>query len=354
MTGFSGIVRARAPLRLGLAGGGTDVSPYCDLYGGAVLNVTISLYAYATIAPSPDGRVRFVATDLGADEVHEANSMYAVESGLQLHRGVYNRIVADFNQGRPLPLTLTTSVDSPLGSGLGSSSALTVAMVEAFRGLLELPLGDYDVAHLAFRIERLDVGMNGGRQDQYAATFGGVNFIEFAANDRVIVNPLSLRATVLHELESSTILFFTGASRKSSQIIDRQAAGVRGQNPKSIEAMHQLKREALELKAALLRGEFREFTDIYRRSWEAKKATAPEVTTAEIDRIYEMMIMSAGALGGKVSGAGGGGSMIFFVDPARRSEAIAALEATQGQVIRCGFVSHGATSWRIDSAGRQT
>ncbi len=344
-----GIVRGRAPLRLGLAGGGTDVSPYCDLYGGAVLNVTISLYAYATIMPSPDGRVRFIATDVGIEETHELADSYPVDAGLQLHRGVYNRIIRDFHGGKPLPLTLSTSVDSPLGSGLGSSSALTVAMVEAFRGLLDLPLGEYDVAHLAFRIERIDVSMNGGRQDQYAATFGGVNFIEFAANDRVIVNPLSLRPAVLHELESSTVLFYTGASRKSSQIIDKQAAGVRDKNQKSIEAMHQLKREALELKAALLRGELREFAEIYRRSWDAKKATAAEVTNQAIDEIYETII-KAGALGGKVSGAGGGGSMIFFVDPTKRSRIVAMLNEMNGHVIGCGFTNIGATNWTTDLA----
>lgn len=340
-------MRGRAPLRLGLAGGGTDVSPYCDLYGGAVLNVTISLYAYATILPSPDGRVRFIATDVGMDETHELSDAYPVDTGLQLHRAVYNRIIRDFHGGKPLPLTLSTSVDSPLGSGLGSSSALTVAMVEAFRGLLGLPLGEYDVAHLAFCIERIDAGMNGGRQDQYAATFGGVNFIEFAANDRVIVNPLSLRPAVLHELESSTVLFYTGASRKSSQIIDKQAAGVRDKNEKSIEAMHQLKREALELKAALLRGELREFAEIYRRSWDAKKATAAEVTNQQIDGIYDAMI-KAGALGGKVSGAGGGGSMIFFVDPTKRSRIVAMLNEMNGQVIGCGFTFTGATNWTTE------
>jgi len=338
------IVRGRAPLRLGLAGGGTDVSPYCDLYGGAVLNVTISLYAYATIMPSPDGRVRFIATDVGIEETHELSDRYPVDTGLQLHRGVYNRIIRDFHGGKPLALTLSTSVDSPLGSGLGSSSALTVAMVEAFSGLLQLPLGEYDVAHLAFSIERIDVGMNGGRQDQYAATFGGVNFIEFAANDRVIVNPLSLRPAVLNELESSTVLFYTGASRKSSEIIDKQSSGIRDKNEKSIEAMHQLKREALELKAALLRGELQEFAEIYRRSWEAKKATAPEVTNRQIEEIYEAML-KAGALGGKVSGAGGGGCMIFLVDPTRRSRMIEKLNELGGRVIGCGFTTTGATSW---------
>jgi len=339
-------VRGRAPLRIGLAGGGTDVSPYCDDYGGAVLNATISLYAYATILPSPDGKVRFIANDMRRSETLEAATTYPTADGLRLHRGVYNRVVRDFGGGEPMPLTLVTSVDSPFGSGLGSSSALTVAMVEAFRGCLSLPLGEYDVAHLAFSIERADVGLNGGRQDQYAATFGGVNFIEFAANDRVIVNPLPLRPSTLIELESSTLLYFTGVSRSSAEIIDNQAAAIRAKSKPSLEAMHQLKREALELKAALLRGELHEIVDIFRRSWEAKKATAPGITTALIDEIYEATL-AAGALAGKVSGAGGGGFMMFFVDPVDRDRVVATLEGMGGHVTRCAFTDKGATSWAI-------
>jgi D-glycero-alpha-D-manno-heptose-7-phosphate kinase len=329
-----------------LAGGGTDVSPYCDLYGGAVLNLTVSLYAYSTISPSPDGLTRFIAADVGTTETHEPLPSYSTEEGLKLHRGVYNRVVRDFASGKPLALTIATSVDSPLGSGLGSSSALTVAMVQSFRALLDLPLGNYDVAHLAFCIERLDVGLNGGRQDQYAATFGGVNFIEFAAGDRVIVNPLSLEPSVLHELESSTILFYTGASRKSAEIIDQQAAAIRRSDPAALEAMHQLKREALELKAALIRGELENFTEIYRRSWEAKKATASNVVTPQVNEIYQRML-EFGVRAAKVSGAGGGGSMLFFVDPAKRSQAVELLNTMGGRVIPIGFTSGGATGWRV-------
>ena len=279
------IFRGRAPLRIGLAGGGTDVSPYCDEYGGAVLNVTIGAYAYATILPSPDGQVRFIATDVGSEEVLPLASTYDVGSGLRLHRGVYNRIMADFNAGKPAPLTVVTSVDSPFGSGLGSSSALTVALVEAFRAMFKLPLGEYDIAHLAFRVERIDVGLSGGRQDQYAATFGGMNFIEFAANDRVIVNPLPVRTMILNELESSTILYFTGASRSSAEIIEKQVAAMRAKSDKPLEALHQLKREALELKAALLRGELADVAEIFQRSWDAKKATAAGITNSHIEEV---------------------------------------------------------------------
>ena len=183
-------VRARVPLRLGLAGGGTDLSPYCDEFGGAVLNLTIDRYAYATIEPSPDGMVHFVAPDMNTTETFAPELASIRTSKLPLHAGVMSRMLKDWGGGVVPAVRVTSFVDAPPGSGLGSSSALVVALVEAFRELYAAPLGPYDVAHLAFEIERIDLALAGGRQDQYAATFGGVNFIEFHANDRVIVNPL--------------------------------------------------------------------------------------------------------------------------------------------------------------------
>jgi len=183
-------IRSRAPLRLGLAGGGTDVSPYSDEFGGAILNVTIDRYAFAFIEGSADWKVRFIAADLGIEECLPLDMDAIANARLRLHSAVYRRMIQEFGGGRPLAITIRTSVDAPAGSGLGSSSALVVALVEAFRAVLELPLGPYEVAHLAYEIERVDLNLAGGKQDQYAAAFGGINFIEFMANDRVIVNPL--------------------------------------------------------------------------------------------------------------------------------------------------------------------
>src|SRR5262245_37150853 len=291
------IVRARAPLRLGFGGGGSDLSPYCDEHGGYVLNATIDKYAYAIVEPRSDADVRLVATDQTATWQGPAEAPIAASGALELHRGVYERIVREFNAGRPLPLTLTTMADVPPGSGLGSSSTLVVAMVKAFVELLNLPLGEYDIAHLAFEIERRDVGMSGGRQDQYAATFGGVNFMEFYAHDRVVVNPLRVKSWIISELEASTILFYSGVSRSSAAIIDEQIENLSaGTNAGAIEAMHHVKAEAVHMKESLLRGEIGKFIDAINASWASKKRTARGISTNFIEAVYARAVR-AGARG---------------------------------------------------------
>ena len=242
------IIRARVPLRLGLAGGGTDLSPYCDQFGGAVLNLTIDRYAYATIEPSCDELVHFIAPDMNVTETWIPDLAAIQSSNLPLHAGVMTRMLKEFGGGVVPAIRVTSFVDAPPVSGLGSSSALVVALVEAFRALFAAPLGPYDVAHLAFEIERIDLALAGGRQDQYAATFGGVNFIEFRANDRVIVNPLRVAPGVLNELEISLITCFSGVNRRSDEIIAEQRRRmIAGVDP-AIEALHQLKRNAIEMK----------------------------------------------------------------------------------------------------------
>lgn len=342
----AGAVRARAPLRLGLAGGGTDVSPYCDEHGGQVLNATIDLYAYTTLATRTDARVVLRASDLQQEVSLPATGELPADRMLALHRGVYNRIVRDFRGGRPLALTMSTYSDAPAGSGLGSSSTLVVSMVKAFVELLNLPLGEYEIAHLAYEIERIDLGLQGGKQDQYAAAFGGVNFIEFFAGDRVLVNPLRVKNWILSELESSLLLFYTGVSRESAAIIVEQSENLRTGRHRTLEAMHALKREAVAMKEAVLRGDFESFVHSMDVSWQSKKAAASAIANARIDAIHDAA-REAGALAGKVSGAGGGGFMMFFVDPERRMEVVRRLSAFEGRVVNCHFTKTGTQGWRL-------
>ncbi len=338
------VFRSRAPLRLGLAGGASDVSPFCDRYGGYVLNATIDAYAYCHLMPAVRECVRFTSVDREECFEAEAAAQLSNEGALPLHRAVHNRIVRNFNRGEPLSVHLTTTSDAPVGSGLGASSTLVVAMIRAYAEWLKLPLGEYDVAQLAFSIEREDAGMLGGRQDQYAATFGGFNFMEFYADNRVIVNPLRIRENILRELESSIVLYYSGVSRASADVIRDQAGRVTALDPEAIAATQELKQDALLMKEALLKGNVREMACVLGRSWEAKKKLAKSISNQAIDEAYEAA-MQAGAYSGRISGAGGGGFIIFMADPVRKYEVIRALRLCGGCILPFHFSDCGAHAW---------
>ena len=340
------IIRARAPLRLGLAGGGTDVSPYCDEHGGYVLNATIDRYAYAVIKTLDEPVVRFVATDQQTEKVKAVDEPLLLNGKLDLHKAVYNHMIQHYNGGKPISMELSTFCDAPVGSGLGSSSTLVVVMIRAFSELLNLPLDDYTIAHLAFKIERVDCGLQGGRQDQYSATFGGFNFMEFYADERAVINPLRVKNWIICELEASLLLFYTGVSRESAKIIADQSSNVKSGLVDAVEAMHGIKNEALTMKECILRGDFDGIVASMRKGWESKKRSATTVSNLHIDEIYNAAI-NAGALAGKVSGAGGGGFMMLFVPPEKRMDVVRALEGFNGQVSNCHFTKHGTQAWKI-------
>ncbi len=339
------IYRSKAPLRIGLAGGGTDVSPYSDQYGGAILNATISLSAYASIELSTDNKIIVEALDRKEQEVFDLATTLPINGKLDLLKGVYNRVQRDF----PFTTTgfrLSTFVDAPAGSGLGTSSTLVVAILGAFVEMLKLPLGDYDIAHLAYEIEREDLQLAGGKQDQYAATFGGVNFMEFYEANRVIVNPLRIRPEYLHELENNLVLYFTATSRESAGIIKEQVKNVNSKNEKSIEAMHQLKEQSKTMKEALLKGKLNEIGEILDFGFQQKRQMAANISNNTIEEIYTAA-KAAGATGGKISGAGGGGFMIFYCPNNTRYAVIEKLNTFGGEVKNYSFTKYGLTTWTV-------
>ena len=341
------LCRSKAPFRLGIAGGGTDVSPYADLYGGAILNVTINRFAHATLHPTDDGRVRFRHINDGLEAEFAAAPRLEPARGLELQCGVYNAVVSRFCGGKPLSLELTTQMDVPSGSGLGTSSTLVVAIVGAFVEWLHLPLGRYDIARLAYDIERIDLAMAGGRQDQYAATFGGVNFMEFKDGERVVVNPLSLPGPLLEEWAMNTVLLYTDKRRESARIIEEQVANVRENRTDSVEAMHRVKQEAFRIKNCLLGGDLDAIGDALNVSWFNKKKMARDISNDFIDRIYDTAI-AAGSTGGKISGAGGGGFMFFHCPGNTRYAVVEALRKLGiGQVYDFEFCKEGLTTWTV-------
>ena len=339
------IYRSKAPLRLGLAGGGTDVSPYCDEFGGYVLNVTIDMYAYCTIIPRTDGKIVFCATDREERFEADATTELLIDKVLPLHKGLYNRIVRDYNNGKPLSFEMTTYSDAPAGSGLGSSSTMMVAMIKCYMEWLNLPLGEYDMASLAYQVERIDLGLSGGKQDQYAATFGGFNYIEFYDHDRVVVNPLRIKNWIRNELENSLVLYYTGTSRDSAKIIDEQKKSTTG-TKQGLEGMHQLKKEAVRMKECVLKGDFEGFASCLHRGWEAKKKTSSVISNSHIEEMYTY-VMEHGGKAAKISGAGGGGFMMIICDPAKRYGLVEALKKTDGEVMIASFTEKGSQAWTL-------
>lgn len=340
------IIRSKAPLRLGLAGGGTDVSPFSDIYGGCVLNATISLYAYCDIIPRTDNTIKIITEDRG--EKFESRSMreLPIDGNLDILKAIYNRVVKDFDLPA-LSFELHTFVDAPAGSGLGTSSTLVVAVLGAFAQWLNLPLAEYDIALLAYSIEREDLKLAGGKQDQYAATFGGINFMEFYSDNKVIVNPLRIKDKIMNELSRNIVLFYTSTSRDSASIIEQQQKNVVNNNTQSIEAMQQLKKQAILMKEALLRSDLNKIGDILNLGWQYKRQIADGICTHLFEDVYTAAL-EAGARGGKISGAGGGGYIFFYCPDCVRYRVIDVLNNFGGNVRRFEFTKEGLQTWQMD------
>lgn len=333
---------SKAPFRIGLAGGGTDVSPFSDLHGGYILNATIDLFATTIILPRNDGKIIIDARNSGKRIELDSKEVLDDIPGLSLQVGVYNHIVKNFSK-KPLSFEMITTIDVPSGSGLGTSSTIVVSIIGAFMEWLKIPLGEYDIAHMAVVIEREELKMSGGKQDQYAATFGGFNFMEFYEN-RVIVNPLRLKPELIREFNHHLLLFYTKTERESSKIIDTQRQNFKNEVSQVIESTKKLKEQALLMKEALLVGNISDIGKLLNLGWENKKKLAEGITNPQIEKVYETAV-NAGATGGKISGAGGGGFMIFYCPGNSRFEVIDRL-ADQGiEHQRYTFHNNGLETW---------
>lgn len=338
-------IRSRAPLRLGLAGGGTDLESYSSVYGGAVLNATIKMYAYCTIEPTTNGRISIVAYDNNnsLDTVSVPELKIEGEE-LILHKGVYNRIVKDFNGGKPLSFNMSTSNDAPVGSGLGTSSTMVVAILEAFNNWLKLGLDKYQMAMLAYSIEREDLKLNGGKQDQFSAVYGGFNLMEFNKDGSTSVLPLNLDDFMLNELESSLMLFYNGRSRSSAKIISEQISNTKKKKLKTITAMHSLKKCAYKMRETIEKGKMSGFAKILKQTWAEKKKTSSIISNHELEVIIKFAL-SNGAKGIKVSGAGGGGFLMLYCNPHDRQRLTDAMKTLNGHIFPVYFSLKGVESW---------
>jgi D-glycero-alpha-D-manno-heptose-7-phosphate kinase len=337
------MIRAKAPLRLGFGGGGTDVSPYTEERGGCVLNATITQYVYGTLVPNNSNSIHIESLDYNSIIKYQTNDKLGYDGQMDLVKGVIRKFEA--NRFHRNGIDLFLHGDAPPGSGLGTSSTFVVSLIGLFKEWQRLPLTNYDIAELAYEIERVDISIKGGRQDQYAATFGGFNFMEFY-RDQVIVNPLKISQDLINELEYNLILCYTGGIRQSEKLIEKQINNYESKDEKVIEALDQIKQMAIDMKKALLLGKLTEFGGLLHDEWEFKKKTAEGITTPIIDELYETA-RKAGAIGGKISGAGGGGYMILYVPYDKKHIITEELQKAGGKIVNFKFEPVGLQTWRI-------
>ena len=336
------IIRSKAPLRISFAGGGTDVEPYLSERGGVVLSTTIDKYAYGSLRFRDDRQITVTSLDYDVVAKYELDEPLTYDGNLDLVKAVIRRLNRDNNdQG----LDFFLHSDAPPGSGLGSSSTVVVALIGLFKHWLHLPLTNYEIADLAYQIERIDLGIKGGKQDQFAATFGGFNFIEFY-RDATVVNPLRVPSDVLNELHYNLLLCYTGKTRLSARIIDTQVEGYVQGKEDVVRAMDELKAIAIDLKNALLQGRLNDFGALLHEAWMSKKKMAAQISDPHIDELYEIA-RKHGALGGKISGAGGGGYMFFYCQFDKKHIVAEQLERLGAQVVDLNFDFHGLQTWEV-------
>ncbi len=349
------IIRSKAPLRIGFTGGGTDLESFSRTWGGAVFSATISMYAYCTIIPTDNGEIQIYSADNRNNlRVKSVPELPMDGNNLILHRGVYNRIVRDFHGGRPLSFIMSTSNDAPAGSGLGSSSTMIVAILQAFSTWLGLDLSLHGMASLAYDIERRELGLAGGRQDQYSAVFGGFNLFEFQRDQSVAVHPLVLPSSTVNELECSLLLYYSGRSRHSedqqlqlvNRIIHSQISRTRQSQDDTLQSLQRLKENAYRMRDAVAAGNIPDFVRCLQVGWEEKKKTSDIISNAALEETIRYA-MQNGAEAAKVSGAGGGGFLLLYCDPMHRQQLIDALKAQDGMVSSVRFSRHGAESWIV-------
>jgi D-glycero-alpha-D-manno-heptose-7-phosphate kinase len=337
--------RARAPLRLSFCGGGTDVSPYPEEHGGMVLSATINQYAHASLRPRRDSRIALASLDYDMSVKFDHPRGMRFDGQLDLLKAAIRALKV--KRG----LDLWVHSDAPPGSGLGSSSTMMVALIGVLSEWLRRPRTGYQTAELAYRVERGDLGLAGGRQDHYSATFGGFNFIEFHGETNV-VTPLAIHPDVLRELEYRLLLCYMGQTRQSAHIIERQTANYREGKRATVRALDRLKGQTLEMKRALLLGDVDGMGELLHQAWESKKRLESSISNPHVDRLYQLA-RREGAIGGKMPGAGGGGYFLLLTRFDRKHRVAAALEKHGAQAVPFQFEPAGLTTWSAAAPARR-
>jgi D-glycero-alpha-D-manno-heptose-7-phosphate kinase len=332
-------IRCRAPLRISFAGGGTDIKDYYHKYGGLVINATIANYAYTTLKPRSDDVVKIKQQEFDIDIETKLNS---VKNNFK-NDDFFAAIIKHFNPNQGFELTL--SKDSEFGSGLGSSSTAIVSLVGAFNKWLNLEYDLYEIAETAYKIERDDLKIKGGKQDQYAATFGGFNFIEFN-KDKIIVNSMKLKEDLIRELQFRILLVKTKGTRFSGRIIEDQIK--RLSDDEILNHYAKMKDIAKEVKDAFYKGDLDNLGGLLYEEWRHKKALSPEISNENIEKVFKIGFDN-GADGGKLLGAGGLGYIMLTVNESTRYGVKKAFEKNGYSTETVEFTPHGVEMWVVNN-----
>ena len=337
------IIRGRAPLRISFGGGGTDVEPFCVEQGGAIIGSTINKYAYCSILPKDTDEITVHSLDFDMTVKYNTNENYVYDGKLDLVKAALNAL--EINQGCEVYL----QCDAPPGSGLGTSSTVMVALLIAMAKWKGITLDAYELADLAYHVEREVLGISGGYQDQYAATFGGFNFIEFHGRNNVVVNPLRIKKDIIHELQYNLLLCYTGNIHVSANIIKDQVNNYKNKDTDVLAAMSEVKALSYAMKDELLKGNLHSFGKLLDYGWQSKKRMSSKITNPQIDELYEEALQ-AGALGGKLLGAGGGGYLLIYCPYNVKHKVAKRMEEIGGQLADWNFELRGAQAWTMNSS----
>jgi len=330
------VLIARSPVRISFGGGGTDLPGYYELFGGAVLSAAINKYFYSILRTRGDGRVQVISSDLRVFENwQDIANLPAQSSELEIPLAVLKELKSKVS------VDLFLASEIPPGTGLGSSASVCVNILQALTTYLHQPLSKYELAERAFHIARNVLGRHVGKQDEYAAAFGGLNYISFHSDGSAQVEPLDLDKEILQEFQSNLLLFFTGSAHHSWTILREQEQSTRAQISATVHALHDGKALGLRMREALQTAQLQLFGELLHAAWEAKRRVSAKITTPRIDQLYSLA-REQGALGGKVTGAGGGGFLLLYCEKPYRDAVRRALGSEGVHEMAFAFDMQGA------------
>lgn len=326
---------SKTPVRIAFGGGGTDVEPYCSEYGGFVVNATITNYFRAILNKREDSSIKIFSNDkFSAYRFERLEDLNLTNINSDIIKAVIYLLQPHFG------MDIYLHGEPPKKAGLGASASLCTCLIGGISKLLDIPLHKNEIAEKAFQVEQEILQNSGGRQDQYAAVYGGFNEIEFYGKSNVSVNKLNISDSFMKELENRIILYYTGEPHTSGNMVSAQVNSYLNNKKKSIDSLDTLKTIAFQMRDAIKSENIEDLGRLLTADWKEKTNFNPLITTDYMRVLHEIIIKNGG-IGGRVCGAGGGGCMFWIMNPHKREGIISKLKNQLGKLINFKFISEG-------------